>query len=65
VTAMRVTLDGAKCQGHAQCNDINEDVFDADDDATPLADVPVALADQADVRLAVANCPERAISITE
>jgi ferredoxin len=64
---MRVTLDGTKCQGHARCNDINEDFFDADDDgyATPLLDVLVPSEVEDDVRLAVANCPERAVSITQ
>ncbi len=64
---MRVTLDGKVCQGHARCNEINEDVFAADEDgyATPLVDVAVAPQDEDDVRLAVRNCPERAITITE
>lgn len=67
VMAVRVTLDAKLCQGHARCNEINEDVFDADEDgyATPLLEVLVAPEHEADVRLAVRNCPERAITITE
>jgi ferredoxin len=64
---MRVHVDGEKCQGHNRCYAIAPEVFDVDDlgYAHELRDgvVPAELEERA--RLAVANCPEYAISITE
>jgi ferredoxin len=64
---MRVLIDAELCQGHGRCYDLAPDVFGEDDDgyATLLcpSGVPDELAD--DARLAVLNCPEEALSITE
>ena len=64
---MRVHVDPEKCQGHTRCYAIAPELFDVDDlgNAHELNDgeVPDALEDKA--RMAVANCPEYAISITE
>lgn len=64
---MRVHVDPDKCQGHNRCYALAPELFDVDDlgNATELNDgaVPPELEDKA--RLAVANCPEYAISITE
>ena len=64
---MRVHVDAEKCQGHNRCYAIAPELFDVDDfgNAHELNDgaVPPALEDKA--RLAMANCPEFAISITE
>jgi ferredoxin len=64
---MRVHVDPEKCQGHNRCYAIAPELFDVDDlgNAHELHDgeVPAGLEDKA--RMAVANCPEYAISISE
>ncbi|HEX6312611.1 MAG TPA: ferredoxin [Acidimicrobiia bacterium] len=64
---MRVHVDPDKCQGHNRCYALAPELFDIDDYgyASERNDgvVPDGLEDKA--RLAVANCPEYAISITE
>ncbi|MEI6497245.1 MAG: ferredoxin [Actinomycetota bacterium] len=62
---MRVIIDSDTCQGHNRCYALAPELFDVDDYGTAIAlndgVVPEALAAKA--RLAVANCPEYAISI--
>ena len=64
---MRVHIDSEKCQGHNRCYALAPELFDVDDYGTAhvLGDgtVPSELADKA--RLAIANCPELAISSTD
>jgi ferredoxin len=64
---MRVHVDSERCQGHNRCYAIAPDLFEVDDlgFATEVGDgtVPSGLEDQA--RLAVANCPEFAIELSE
>lgn len=64
---MRVLIDSDKCQGHNRCYALAPELFDVDDYGNALVvgdgDVPPELQDKA--RLAVANCPEFAISIEE
>ena len=64
---MRVSVDPEKCQGHNRCYAIAPELFDVDEygNAHELNDgeVPAGLEDKA--RMAVANCPEYAISISE
>ena len=64
---MRVRVDAEKCQGHNRCFARSPQLFDVDDygDAHELNDglVPAELEDEA--RLAVKNCPERAITVSE
>lgn len=64
---MQVHVDPQLCQGHNRCYAIAPELFEVDDEgnAAELNNgvVPAALEDKA--RLAVANCPEFAISITE
>jgi len=64
---MHVHVDAEKCQGHNRCYAIAPELFDVDDlgNAHELNDgvVPIELEEKA--RLAVANCPEFAISISE
>ena len=64
---MRVHVDAEKCQGHNRCYAIAPELFDVDDlgQAHELNDgaVPPGLEDKA--RMAAANCPEYAISISE
>lgn len=62
---MRVTVDAEKCQGHNRCYALAPELFDVDDygQAVVIGDGSVT-PDHADAaRLAVANCPEFAISI--
>jgi ferredoxin len=67
VPTFRVQVDPEKCQGHNRCYAIAPDLFELDDlgNASAAGDglVPARLASQA--RLAVANCPEYAVSLTE
>jgi len=64
---MRVHVDPEKCQGHNRCYALAPELFDVDDygEAHEISDgeVPPDLVDKA--RLAVANCPEFAITIEE
>jgi ferredoxin len=64
---MKVHVDPDKCQGHNRCYALAPELFDVDDlgNAHEIGDgdVPPELEDGA--RLAVANCPEYAISIEE
>ena len=64
---MRVHVDSEKCEGHNRCYALAPELFDVDDlgYARELHDgvVPAGLEDRA--RLAEANCPEHAISISE
>ena len=60
---MRIRVDGEKCQGHNRCWVISPELFDLDEfgNAHEKNDglVPTELEEKA--RLAIANCPERAI----
>lgn len=64
---MRVQIDSDKCQGHNRCYALAPELFDVDDYGAAVVigdgDVPVELEDKA--RLAIANCPEFAISTTD
>ncbi len=64
---LRVHVDPEKCQGHNRCYSISAELFDLDDlgmsSEIGTGTVPAELAGKA--RLAVANCPEHAISLTE
>ena len=65
---MKVQIDAELCQGHGRCYDLAPKVFGEDEDgyAVLLRDggaVPPELED--DARLAVANCPEEALSLVE
>ncbi len=61
---MKVSIDSTKCQGHGRCALTSPDVFDIDDDGYGIVtvdEVPESL--EAEVRSAVASCPESAITI--
>jgi len=64
---MRVRVDTQHCQGHGRCYAAAPDLFLPDDLGNGHeigdGDVPAELEHQA--RLAVANCPEHAITIEE
>jgi len=65
--SFRVHVDPEKCQGHNRCYSISPELFDLDDlglsSEIGTGIVPAELIGQA--RLAVANCPEHAISLTK
>lgn len=67
VAVMRVKVDGSKCQGHNRCFQLAPELFNIDDygysHERNEGAVPPELEEKA--RLAVANCPERAINIAE
>jgi ferredoxin len=64
---MRVRIDNERCQGHGRCYDLAPDLFGEDDDgySTLHGDGRVRPERAEDAHLAVANCPESAISILE
>ncbi len=63
---MQINLDTEKCQGHNRCYALAPELFDVDDYGQAVlleeGDVPDDLKDKA--RLAAANCPEYAITLT-
>lgn len=64
---MRVQVDEERCEGHGRCYALAPTVFEPDDIgyAQVLGDGTVDPASEEKARLAVANCPEQAISIEE
>ena len=64
-TQLRVRVDRERCQGHNRCYAIAPELFELDDlgNAREVGDglVPPELQEKA--RLAVANCPEEAVTI--
>jgi ferredoxin len=64
---IRVKVDGSKCQGHNRCFQLAPELFQLDDygysHERNEGVVPPELEEKA--RLAAANCPEKAISISE
>lgn len=64
---MRVHVDPDKCQGHNRCYALAPELFDIDDYgyASEKNDGVVVEGLEEKARLAVANCPEYAISIDE
>ncbi|QBJ97193.1 ferredoxin [Rhodococcus sp. ABRD24] len=62
-----VHVDTARCQGHARCFAFAPKVFDLDDEGYSFVleghrEVPTV---SAELRLAEANCPERAVIVKE
>ena len=64
---MKVHVDPDRCQGHGRCYDTAPELFVADDigNSHEAGDGTVAPGLEQKARLAVANCPERAVSLTE
>jgi ferredoxin len=64
---MRVEVNSDLCQGHNRCYALAPELFDVDDYGTAIVigDGSVAPELEDKARLAVANCPEYAITISE
>jgi ferredoxin len=63
---MKITVDTAKCTGHAQCAAHGPDIFELDDNGYAVlfdGEVPAHLEQQA--RSGAEACPERAIQVVE
>ena len=63
---MRIHVDAEKCQGHNRCYALAPELFDVDDygNAVVIGDGTVSPDLEEKARLAVANCPEFAITIS-
>jgi ferredoxin len=64
---VKLQIDAKVCQGHGRCYDLAPDLFGDDEEGfgQVLADGIVPPGKEQEARLAVANCPERAIAATE
>jgi len=64
---VKLHIDSERCQGHGRCYDLAPDLFGDDDEGfgQVLGDGVVPADRVRDARLAVANCPERAIDLDE
>ena len=64
---MKLHIDSERCQGHGRCYDLAPDLFGDDDEGfgKVLGDGVVPSDSEREARLAVANCPERAIVLDE
>jgi len=64
---MKVKVDSEKCQGHNRCYALAPGLFQVDEYgyAKERGDGTVPPGMEEKARLAVENCPEQAISITE
>ncbi|MEZ7124334.1 ferredoxin [Nonomuraea sp. AD125B] len=62
---MKVKIDPERCQGHGRCYDLAPALFAEDDEGygQVAGDGAVPEGEERTARLAVANCPERAIEI--
>ena len=63
---MRVVIDYGLCEGHGRCAMLAPQVFDLDEEGRGMVrfdQVPAEFED--DARLAVDNCPESAISVSD
>lgn len=70
---MKVRIDTERCQGHGRCYDLAPALFGEDDegygtvlgDGAGDCDGAVPADREREARLAAANCPERAVVLTE
>jgi ferredoxin len=64
---VKVQISSERCQGHGRCYDLAPSLFGDDDEGygTVPGDGFVPPGKLQEARLAVANCPERAISLLE
>ena len=64
---VRVRIDSERCQGHNRCCAVAPELFEADDmgNARVKGDGRVAPALEGKAKLAMANCPEHAIRMSQ
>ncbi|GAB2909465.1 ferredoxin [Nonomuraea fastidiosa] len=64
---MKLHIDPTRCQGHGRCYTLAPELFGEDDEGygTVLGDGLVPAGQEKAARLAVANCPEHAIDLSE
>jgi ferredoxin len=64
---VKLQINSETCQGHGRCYDLAPDLFGEDDEGfgQVLDDGIVPPDREREARLAVANCPERAIELLE
>ncbi len=64
---MKIQIDSEVCQGHGRCYDLAPSLFGDDDEGygQVLRTGLVPPGEEQNARLAVANCPERAIELIE
>ena len=64
---MRVHVARDRCEGHGRCDATAPELFEADEigEGYEIGDGAVGAGLEDRARLAVANCPERAISIID
>jgi ferredoxin len=64
---VKVQIDSERCQGHGRCYDLAPGLFGEDEEGfgQVLGDGVVPPGLEGEARLAVANCPERAVEIVE
>jgi ferredoxin len=64
---VKVHIDTGRCQGHGRCYDLAPGLFGDDDEGygQVLGDGIVPPGEEKVARLAMANCPERAIDLLE
>ena len=64
---LRVRIESELCQGHNRCCAVAPELFEADDmgNARVRGDGSVAPALEAKAKLAMANCPEHAIRLSQ
>jgi ferredoxin len=61
---VKVAVDSDKCQGHNRCMALCPEVFEADEFGYSVVTRPLVGRELLEkVRLAEANCPERAITV--
>ena len=65
--SLRVRVESDRCQGHNRCCSLAPELFEADElgNARVKGDGSVPAALEAKARLAVANCPEHAVRLTQ
>ena len=62
----RIHIDRDRCSGHGRCYSLEPEIFAADDEGfTVVLLDPVPREQEAAVRRAIDNCPERAISLSD
>ncbi len=64
---MKLTINPELCQGHGRCYDLAPGLFGDDDEGygKVLGDGLVLPEAEHDARIAVLNCPEQAIELSE